>query len=501
MGPHRILLDCGLKDLSSLLHWGQAPADWVFCSHAHEDHGRGLRELHQAFPALPIYSSETTAQLLPLLWSDEKPEPNWCQGLSWQSSHSLAENLTLKLIPAGHLPGAALSLFTYTLPTRTYRVLYTGDFCLSHLQLVEGVDLQSLRGLAPDLLIIESTLGDHRHPHRRQQEKHLLYLVEQAIVNHRSVLLPLPPLGLGQDILKLLRSHHQFTGRELDIWVHGSMVNYCNAYLERLAIFPLSVQNFAKHQPLFWDEKIYPHLRPLTEIPFIPERPSVVLTTDWRSLWPQAAPFPGYWTVLCAEAAPPIPPLPSLSQLKIETYTLSDHSDGRNTTQLIHNLRPQHIIFVHGSSEAIQSLTSLEELQSRYQLHSPQTHTWVELPIGDRFVQPSLPVPVRYEGEVNEQNQFISLTLDKSIVEDPRWLPFADTGLIEARWLGEELVLRGISQQELRRHPQTEKRLEDLDCCLNCCYYQQQRCLNGASPLAGLLVTPDGYCPVFESES
>jgi Cft2 family RNA processing exonuclease len=481
-----------------------APADAVFCSHAHSDHARGLLGLHECFPNLPIYASGVTTQLLSLNWLNEKIQPDFCRPLAWRSPIQLFENLSVELFSAGHLPGAAMILLTYELPNRTYKVLYTGDFSLSNLQLVEGVSIETLRGLNPDVLITESSYGNKRHPHRRQQEKQLMQQIDQALQGGQSVLFPVPILGIGQEILKLLRSHHQFTGRELDIWVTGNLIQTCDRYEELLPQFPIAVQNFAKHQPLFWDDRVYPRLRPLhTESTFdLGKKPCVVLTDQLIPfLSSQTEPRP--WQILLPEDHPDgiIPDLASLPQsefLQTSTYLLAEHSDGRNTTQLIHNLRPQHLVFVHGSPSDIGDLTSLVELQSRYQLHSPSNNTLVELPIGEKFIQPAPPVITLYGGEVNEIDSAIAVTLDDTITQDPRWYPFADTGLIEARWQGEELVLRGISQRELRSQAQEEKRLDDLDCCSNCLHYRHQRCWNQLSPLAGFRVTTEGHCPVFE---
>lgn len=120
----------------------------------------------------------------------------------------------------------------------------------------------------------------------------------------------------------------------------------------------------------------------------------------------------------------------------IEDYILAEHSDGRNTTQLIHNLKPQHIIFVHGLPNYLADLTSLEELQNRYQLHSPEAGVRVELPIGAQFIQPKMTPQTTYEGELNETGAYITITLPEQISRDPRWQNFADTGLVEARWQG-----------------------------------------------------------------
>ena len=510
LGPYRILLDCGLRDVTPLVSQTQTPVDVVLCSHAHGDHARGLMALHEAFPTLPIYGSQVTKQLLPLNWPEKSASKTtiFCQGLSWEKPKDLLENLTVQLFRAGHLPGAASILISYHTPQRTYKLLYTGDFSLSNLQLVEGLSIDSLRGLSPDILIIEGTYGTTRHPHRRQQEKQLMQRIHESLTHGYSVVLPVPTLGLGQEILKLLRSHHQFTGRDLDIWVDGYMANACDRYLDLLSEFPLSVQNFAKHQPLFWDERVCPRLRRLMpqQRGKIGETPCIVLTDDVTTLYDEGYLMSGLWVMLLPDTpnegqtldSPEIIALRERLGVHIESYLLAEHSDGRNTTQLIHNLRPQHILFVHGSPLNLTDLTSLEELQNRYQLHLPSVGKLVELPIGDQFIQPAAPSPGSYEGELNDLDTNITITFSHTIVEDPHWRYFADTGLIEARWQGDELVLRGIPQRELVSQSNSDKVINDLDCCLTCCHYRGQRCWNSQSPLYGFKVTPEGYCPVFE---
>ncbi|MBE9044479.1 MBL fold metallo-hydrolase [Pleurocapsales cyanobacterium LEGE 10410] len=509
IGEYRILLDCGLEDLSALLEQDRPPADLVFCSHAHEDHCRGLLQLHQAFPQLPIYTSEVTAKLLPCHWSDENlANLSWCQTLPWRSPINLDANLQIELVPAGHLPGAAAIIITHTTTERSYTVMYSGDCSVSNFQLAEGMSIENLRGLAPDVLIMEGTYGTVRHSHRRLQEKQLMERINRALDAGKNVLLPVPFIGLGQEILKLLRSHHQFTGRDLDIWVDNSVALTCDVYLELLSQFPESVQNFAKHQSLFWDERICPRMRRLEhpDSSVIGKNPGVFLV-DYRSdLWQYMTDEEEEWVVLLPEHpqhyiqpdSPRLELLRSLSSVTIETYLLAEHSDGRNTTQLIHNLRPQHVIFVHGLLNYLLELASLEELRNRYQIHSPAQGILVELPIGDRFVQPKAPQPIYYEGEINEVVGTIAIILPDSITDDPRWNNVADTGIIQARWQGDELVVKGISQRELLNSNSQARISSDLDCCSRCLHYNNQRCWNQFSPLYGFKVIPEGYCPVFE---
>ncbi|MEM6401913.1 MAG: MBL fold metallo-hydrolase, partial [Cyanobacteria bacterium P01_D01_bin.116] len=183
----------------------------------------------------------------------------------------------------------------------------------------------------------------------------------------------------------------------------------------------------------------------------------------------------------------------------VESYLLAQHSDGPGTTQLIHNLRPQHLVFVHGPAAYLADLTSLEELQNRYHVHSPEIKTLVQLPIGDTFLQPAAP-DTNYEGELTQLDTAILITLSDEIKNDPRWQQFADTGLVEARWQGEELLLRGISPKELLNQNRDRNIWPSLNCCGTCKHQRGQRCWNTASPLYNFKVTLEGYCPAFESE-
>jgi Cft2 family RNA processing exonuclease len=510
MGPHRILLDCGLKDISSLVKGlkksakrgnSPLPADLVLVSHAHPDHASGLLALHEAFPLLPIYASEVTSKLLPLNWQAQKINeiPDFCQALPLRSPVEFKDGLVAELYPAGHLPGAVAILLTYTTQQRSYKLLYTGDFFLSNSRLVEGLRLEELRGLELDVLIIEGSYGTSRHPHRRNQENQLAERINRAIADRLSVLLPTPTLGLGQELLMLLRSHHHFTGRDIDIWVDGTVATGCDAYLELLPHLPPSVQNFARHQPLFWDERVRPRVRRLQPEyrHSVGNSPCIVLTDSTTDLGEYCQLGMNSWVILSPEKSHIQFNTPNQAQTSVETYLLAQHSDGPGTTQLIHNLRPQHVIFVHGSPGYLADLTSLEELQNRYHVHSPAGGTLVELPIGDTFLQPA-PPETNYEGELTELGTVITITLPDAVTADPRWQQFGDTGLIEARWQGEELVLRGLSQRELLNQNSDRFIWSDVDCCGTCRHQRGQRCWNPASPLYNFKVTLEGYCPAFE---
>lgn len=548
MGPRRIVLDCGLRDLTVLEQARDsgsetpsdavlersanriATADLLFCSHAHSDHARGMWAFSQAFPQVPIYGSEVTAQLLPLNWPGAAVPPHLCQALPWQIPIRLADDLTVQLWPAGHLPGAACALFTYHGPQRDYTVFFTGDFFMSNSRLVDGLPLEALRGLKPDVLIIEGSAGSARHPHRRQQENQLASTLHSLVQQGRSVLLPTPTLGIGQELVMLLRSHYQFTGQDITVWVDETVAAGCDLYLELLSGFPSSVQNFARHQPLFWDDRILPRVRRLgpdghpegdSPLGTLGERPCILIAHREADLSAHCCASPQPWTVLLPDSfataitdtvlgATSDDPGPTLSwlqtlapelesdQVQIDTYQLTTHSDRVGTTQLIHNLRPQHVAFVHGKPSHLADLAGLEELQSRYQLHLPSAGNRVEFPIGDRFIQPAAPELV-VEGEITQVDDSVLLLLPEALTADPRWVALADTGLVQARWQGSELVIKGLNQRDLMRAVTGSNTPWQIPSCQTCRHQREGRCRSADSPLYGLQVSPDGVCPAFEA--
>lgn len=480
MGPYQILLDCGLTDTSALL---STDLSLVWCSHAHADHAQGLPALHTAFPHTPIYASEVTAELLPT---------NCCQALPWNCPIELQEGLTAEIMSAGHLPGAAAILLTYQGAERSYSLLYTGDFFLSNSRLAEGLSLTDMRVHRPDVLIIEGSYGTARQPHRRQQENTLVQQVSQALSQHRSIGLLAPQLGQAQEIILLLRSHHLFTGRNVDIWVDESIAAVCDRYLRCLPQLPATVQNFARNQSLFWDEKVKPRVQRLAA------RPSHSAASNEIMLVSDLSQLPINMNLVLI-------PQQIGKEIDSSTYLLTNHSDGLGTTQLIHNLRPQHVVFVHGSPSYLSDLTGLDELNTRYQLHSPAAGTLVELPIGDRFMQPVTSIgfgaegsiDTGYEGEITEEPAAVIISLPHTVTTDPRWYNLADTGLVEARWKGEELVLRGITAKQLLREAYSSKVDRTIACCANCRYQRGNRCGSEDSVLYGFKVTPTGVCPAF----
>ncbi|MEO1621797.1 MAG: MBL fold metallo-hydrolase, partial [Cyanobacteria bacterium J06632_3] len=335
------------------------------------------------------------------------------------------------------------------------------------------------------------------------------------------------------------------------IWVDPLVAAGCDAYLGCISALPATVQNFAQHQPLFWDERVLPRVRrlQLNNSPQSGSPESVAAGSDaavfivhpathpraycyaddarWTifapdlkdiSLWQSQLDTRQYGFDWLAELDSLLSPLSSeidtkdidakdleadssLRAVDVEHYMLTNHCDGVGTTQLIHNLRPQHVIFVHGGPQQLTNLASLDDLQSRYQLHLPTPEQMIELPLAEAFWQPAPPRENLYEGEIDSGPAGIQLRLPSSLEGDPRWLQLADTGIVEASWQGDQLVLRGVNQQELMQVGAGSRGVmasASEQTCYYCRHLRGQRCRNPDSPLVGLQVTSDGSCAVFE---
>lgn len=481
LGPYRVMLDCGLSRLDPYFDL-TPPADWVICSHAHPNHARGMLALHRGFPDLPIYTSEVTRRLLPLNWPVEEGLTGLGIELPWRLPVHLAPDLTVELIPAGHLPGAALVWLQYQTPERVYSLLYTGNCCLANTRLAEGLRLEELRGLHPDVLILDAPAGTRKYPRRKQQEHHLAEWVVWALTRGQRVCIVAGAIGDAQEILLILRTHYLLTGRPVRIGVDPAVARGCDVLLELLAFLPTPVQNFARHQSLFWDDRVYPqsHRWQPSEAPdpfdilLCSDLPDCIGNSDqrWWVLWPEEVPLP--------------------REVPHQTYRLSAYNDSGTTLQLLHTLRPQHLVLVHGLPHYLGDLAGLEEVRNRYHVHVPLPGAWLDLPVGSWVRHPAPEPAGSYEGEIQETPSGIRIELPRTLTADPRWQPFSTTGLVEARWQGEELVLRGLTPKEVLAVTPTPGRA-----CAHCRFYRGQRCTQPESPLMGLQVAPDGYCDAF----
>ena len=238
-GGRRVLVDCGLfqgyKPLR-LRNWAPFPVDpasldQVVLTHAHLDHTGYLPLLAKSGYTGTVYCTEATRQLCEILLPDSghlqeeealyankrgyskhspalplytRDDAERCLGqlrpLPYDTDHTLAPGLTLRLLPAGHILGSAF----VALQTERLSILFSGDLGRPH----DLVMPPPTRIEQADYLIVESTYGNRRHDPADPLAL-LAHVINKTARRHGVVLIPTFAVGRAQTLLHAIASLKQ----------------------------------------------------------------------------------------------------------------------------------------------------------------------------------------------------------------------------------------------------------------------------------------------------
>ncbi len=214
-----LLIDCGLvqDDESGELGFDIQGVRALIVTHVHLDHVGRIPALFAAGFRGPIYCSEPSAKLLPLVLEDA-----YKLGISRVPAHvaRYLEFLEERIVPlpfdewhpvveregvrcrirlqrAGHLLGSAYVECDMDLGDENTRYVFSGDL---------GAPCNPLlRPLQPperaDVLVLESTYGDRLHPDRSQRQEQLERAIDRALADKGTILIPAFSLGRTQELL------------------------------------------------------------------------------------------------------------------------------------------------------------------------------------------------------------------------------------------------------------------------------------------------------------
>ncbi|GLK62480.1 MULTISPECIES: MBL fold metallo-hydrolase RNA specificity domain-containing protein [Azotobacter] len=228
---HSLLIDCGLFQGAETSAEGRAGAgslaidfalDTVkalIATHVHVDHVGRIPYLLAAGFKGPILCSEPSARLLPIVLedafklgvsSDQRQVERYLEligqrsiALPYKHWFTLADTSTLlcriRLQRAGHILGSAYVEIdlTYKAIGRKRRILFSGDLGAPHAPLLPA----PRPPYRADTLVIESTYGDRLHEDRRSRRQRLETMIEQALADRGSVLIPAFSIGRTQELL------------------------------------------------------------------------------------------------------------------------------------------------------------------------------------------------------------------------------------------------------------------------------------------------------------
>jgi len=113
----------------------------------------------------------------------------------WHRAIAGAHGLRVKLQPAGHILGSAYVEFDIGQPRQ--RIVFSGDLGAPYTPLLPAPKAP----YAADVLVLESTYGDSTHQSRKDRRTRLQALVERALKNRGTVLIPAFSIGRTQELL------------------------------------------------------------------------------------------------------------------------------------------------------------------------------------------------------------------------------------------------------------------------------------------------------------
>jgi metallo-beta-lactamase family protein len=265
-----LLVDCGLFQGAEVSPGGagaeqlriEFPIDHLLglvVTHVHIDHVGRIPYLLAAGFQRPIYCSEPSAELLPLVIEDalrvgvtrDRDLIGRVLGLlerlivplpygRWRRVDTRSgESLEVRLQRAGHILGSAYVECRVDRGVDRRRVVFSGDLGALWTPLLPAP--RSPTGC--DLLVLESTYGDRNHVGRRERRQVLQAAVEHALADGGTVLIPAFSIGRTQELLYELEDIiHRNRGRrvgqgswdELDIVLDSPLAARFTDVYERL---------------------------------------------------------------------------------------------------------------------------------------------------------------------------------------------------------------------------------------------------------------------------
>lgn len=280
------LIDCGLfqgQDVTASDLHAQHRVDFdlstvqaLLVTHVHIDHVGRIPYLFAAGFRGPIYCSEPSAKLLPLVIEDAMKvgftkDENLIQRFlaavgsmlrplpykQWQTITDNSEITTrIRLQRAGHILGSVyIEIDTfYKNENRHHRTVFSGDLGAPYAPLLPAPKPP----YGCDTLVIESTYGNRRHENRRERRERLREVITHALLDQGSVLIPAFSIGRTQEILYELEGliHEAKTGKWQDPHVNWTA-------LQVIVDSPLASRFNEVYSELrpFWDAEAQQRLR------------------------------------------------------------------------------------------------------------------------------------------------------------------------------------------------------------------------------------------------
>ncbi|WOD12581.1 MBL fold metallo-hydrolase [Pseudomonas sp. NyZ704] len=229
--PHdSILIDCGLFQGAETSGQGadgdslgiEFPLDSIhalIATHVHIDHIGRLPWLMAAGFDKPVVCTQPSAMLMPTVLEDAfmvgitrdksladrfiNKVGKLIEGHPYNQWTTVVEReeviCRVRFQPAGHIIGSAWVECDVTYPQqkRSSRIVFSGDLGAPHAPLLPAPKSP----YRADVVVLESTYGDRQHENRRSRKARFKAVLEQALADGGTVLIPAFSIGRTQDLL------------------------------------------------------------------------------------------------------------------------------------------------------------------------------------------------------------------------------------------------------------------------------------------------------------
>ncbi len=405
----KILLDVGVKlgkvvEFPLITDQELKTVDGIVVSHAHLDHSGYLAHVYSAGYNGFTYTTKPTFELTNVLVSDymriSNPDNVTKDGLAKMQRHSKLvgyheefkiKDLTLRLLPAGHILGSAL---THVSDSK-HSLLYTGDLNLRSTKLLEAAQTENL---SADTLITESTYGGVNDSFQSEKKviDTMVASIKDTINQGGKVVIPSFGVGRAQEVLLVLDDYMKsgllprikiymdgMIGKAMRIHRHN--VIYCRDELQKRILMndddPFKSVNFhnvttrqQRSKIMDGDESALivttsgmltggPVLKYLEHMAKRPENKMIIVGYQAEgTLGKEIA--EGAKTVMVEGRKVDI-------NMKVEKYKLSAHADRQQLLSFAGRVKGLEKIFiVHGEPGKSKELQ--ESLKEKYEAHHPQ---------------------------------------------------------------------------------------------------------------------------------
>lgn len=401
-----ILLDCGIhprksnkESLPKFELISNEPLDFVFISHAHQDHIGALPFLTQEYPYVIIYSTYQTKEIANItlhnaanILASENIFQNELRNFTHEEiellvksirdveynltfeveglRHFTKEKIKITFLDAGHILGSAAILIEYG----KEKIVYTGDINIKDQALMLGSSIINFSNCTT--LIMETTYGatdSVKIGTWVSESKRFARLANKIINNGGSILIPVFALGKAQEIFATI---HQLMQNnfltETQIYTGGigkeiTKIYDSNRYIVNYKSPDLSLRNIP--QLNFLD---------INDLNYFKKNPGIILASSGMMLkgtnsfklmkyWLQQKSFaifsvgymdvdtPGYNVINSGLEEVIYFEDENISQKKlcsVEKFYFSSHSKREDLLGIVENLKPIKIILTHGEVEA-----------------------------------------------------------------------------------------------------------------------------------------------------